>query len=330
MSVFISPFSRAFYSLIIVLITVAALYVYFLRLQAQPSQKVVHIDEHSTVVSPAISLIPIKNSFAKTPQVQAKNVALYDVDSGTLLYGVHENEPVPIASITKIMTAILSLELYKLSDAITISKEATHAQGSVIGLKVGEIISVESLLYGLLIPSGNDAAYALAENIVSTKSSDIYTENPIASFVSLMNQKATELGLTHTVYKDPAGLDDSGISSARDQGLLISYALKNEMFKKIVNTPETIIYSADTTISHHVDNSNRLVKNEMYYQGIIGGKTGFTPTAGHNLITAANRNGHTLVAVIINTFDSVNKAASAIEARKLLDWGFLNYTWLQL
>ena len=120
------------------------------------------------------------------------------------------------------------------------------------------------------------------------------------------------------------------MSTARDQGLLVAYALGNDSFKKIITMPDAVLYSTDMKISHVIDNSNRLVKAEMYYQGIIGGKTGFTPTAGHNLVTAAQRDGHTLVVVIFNTYDRVNKAASAIEARKLLDWGFDNFSWLQL
>lgn len=279
---------------------------------------------------PTISLVPIKNSFAKNPQILARNVALYDVDSGTFLYGIQENIPVPIASITKVMTAVLSLEQYNLDDTVVISKEAVSTQGSVINLRAGETMSVESLLYGLLIPSGNDAAYSLAEHSASKSESVVTASQPIETFVNQMNEMAQKIGLTHTHYKDPAGLDDSGTSTARDQGLLIAYALRNEMFRKIINTPETIIYSADQKMSHALDNSNRLVKEEMHYDGIIGGKTGFTPSAGHTLITAAKRDGHTLVAVVFNTYDTINKSASAVEARKLLDWGFVNFTWLQL
>lgn len=314
----------------IVLIFISILFIYTRSIHTQSPVNITVSDDLQLLSKPTISLIPIKNSFAKTPQILARTIALYDVDSGTFLYGVHEGDIVPIASITKIMTSIVALEQYKITDVVTVSKESTHSLGSVINLREGEMITVESLLYGLLIPSGNDAAHALAKHSATLAPYINSERDPVEIFVTIMNEKAKEIGLTHTVYKDPAGLDDTGISTARDQGLLIAYALRNETFRKIINTPETTLYSTDMKISHVIDNSNRLVKEEMYYQGIIGGKTGFTPAAGHNLVTAATRDGHTLVAVIFNTFDSVNKAASAIEARKLLDWGFANFTWLKL
>jgi len=317
-------------SLLIVFAGIYTLYVYFRSIQIQSPVNISISDNLHSLSKPTISLIPIKNSLAKTPQILAHYSALYDVDSGTFLYGERDNDPVPIASITKIMTAIVTLEQYRLNDIVTISKESTLSQGSIINLRAGETITIESLLYGLLIPSGNDAAHALAKQSITIPLYANSGKEPIELFVTIMNDKAKEIGLTHTLYKDPAGLDDTGISTARDQGLLIAYALRNETFRKIINTPETTLYSSDMKISHVLDNSNRLVKEEMYYQGIIGGKTGFTPTAGHNLITAAKREGHTLVAVVFNTYDSVNKAASAIEARKLLDWGFANFTWLKL
>jgi D-alanyl-D-alanine carboxypeptidase len=166
--------------------------------------------------------------------------------------------------------------------------------------------------------SANDAAVALATHKYS-----------LEDFVVLMNQKADSIGMKDTRFKDPSGLEDEGLSSAYDMGLLLSYCLKNPVISQIIRTPEKTIYNLDRSKEYRLENSNRLVKEEMYLKGIIGGKTGFTPEAGHILATAASRDGHTLIAVIINTHLNT-KEASALAARDLLNWGFANWEWKRI
>lgn len=272
------------------------------------------------------NLIPTINKNAINPKIAARYWALYDVESSSLIIGDNYDSQVPIASLTKIMTAIISLERSKAEEVVTIPKMAVNVNGSKILLQTDEKISIESLLQGLLINSGNDAAYSLAYFIADKIKPEITPEEKINLFIDLMNKKAVDLGLTNTQYLDPAGLDDNGKSTVRDQGILITYALRNQNITSIINKPESTIYSSDGKIEHKLENSNRLVKEEMYYMGIIGGKTGFTPISGHNLITAAKRNEHILIAIIISTYNNIN-TASAVEAKKLLDWGFNNLTW---
>jgi D-alanyl-D-alanine carboxypeptidase (penicillin-binding protein 5/6) len=132
------------------------------------------------------------------------------------------------------------------------------------------------------------------------------------------------LGLKNTHFKDVAGLDDSGRSTAKDIAILFSYGLSNPEFAKIVSTPELDVSSVDGKEIHKLKNSDRLVTGEIPLEGIIGGKTGFTPDAGHTLVSAATRDGQTLVAVVLKTA-SDSKVASAQEVKKLLTWGFESY-----
>lgn len=243
---------------------------------------------------------------------------LLDADSLSVLFGKEQEKSVPIASLTKLMTAAVALENYQLSETVDISQEATRATGSKIFASAGEKFTVDDLLQALLISSANDAALALANHKFSTE-----------DFVVLMDAKAAQLGMKRTTFKDPAGLNDEGVSSARDIGILLAYALRNPIISQIIRQPEKTIYNQDKSREYRLENSNRLVKEEMYFQGIIGGKTGFTPKAGHNLTAAAERNGHTLIAVVINTYSSAPEA-SAQASRDLLNWGFENFEWKKI
>jgi D-alanyl-D-alanine carboxypeptidase len=143
-----------------------------------------------------------------------------------------------------------------------------------------------------------------------------------------MNEKASEIGMKDTQFKDPAGLDDTGHSTAFDMAILFSYAIKNQTFKTVVGTAEKEIYSTDGSVVHKLKNTNRLTTQEIPFDGVIGGKTGFTPDAGHALVCAAEKNGVTLISVVIKTASSAN-SASAEETRKLLSWGFESYTFFK-
>ncbi|MCX6809444.1 MAG: D-alanyl-D-alanine carboxypeptidase [Candidatus Berkelbacteria bacterium] len=260
-----------------------------------------------------ISQIPQKKNLTKDPTINAESTVLINEPDKYVLFGKNEDNPVAIASVTKIMTATIALEIYKPTDIVEIKKENTEINGSKVFLKEGEKLTVEDLMYCLLLNSGNDAAKTLGNTKITEK-----------EFVGLMNKKATELGLTNTHFMDTAGLDDTGHSSARDIAILFSYALKNPEFKKIVSTAEKQVISQDKSQTHDLKNSNRLTTGEIPLDGVIGGKTGFTPDAGHTLVTAASKDGHTIIGVVLKT-DSDTAPASAIEMQKLLEWGFNSY-----
>lgn len=264
-----------------------------------------------------INSIPVQKNGAAAPE-KSWQAALIDTDSAWLLYGKEENQPVAIASLTKLATALVVLEKYHLDEVVTITREAASINGSKIFMTAGDKFTVEDLLNALLIMSANDAAMALAQHKYSQE-----------DFVVLMNQMAKDLGLKNTFFKDPAGLDDQGRSTALEIGLLMARAVQEPKIKEIIRTPEKTIYNFDKTREYKLDNSNRLVKDEMYFEGIIGGKTGFTPEAGHNLVAAAQRDNHTLIAVIIKTYLNT-KDASAQAARDLLSWGFDNWEWKKI
>jgi D-alanyl-D-alanine carboxypeptidase (penicillin-binding protein 5/6) len=215
------------------------------------------------------------------------------------------------------MTALLVLENYKLDEIVNVSETASNQIGADVFLRTGEKITVSELLHCLLIKSGNDAAYALAEHMSNNQG--------IEQFLMAMNKKASELGMTNTFYKDPAGLDVSGYSTAKDLFTLTRIALKNDTFSKITSLSKYVAKNIDGTIYHQLDNSNRLV-NEYKYIGAIGVKTGYMPEAGHCLVSAVEREGHTLIGIILSTYADT-PSASADESRKLQDWGWSNIKW---
>jgi len=272
-----------------------------------------------------LALIPVAQGNWK-PQMNTASYVLIDRDTATVLVEKESDRKVPIASTTKIMSALVVLESLNLNDEITIPKEITTVTGSEINLRTGEKIKVGSLLDGLLMQSGNDCAFALAYGVGSKFGKTNYDE-AIRYFVELMNKKAKDLNLPNTIYADPAGLDQNSQSTASDLAHLATFAMKNETFRQVVAQKEKDIYSTDGSISHHLKNSNRLLhEDDIYYPYAIGVKTGFTNEAGHCLVAAAQRGDHVLISVVLNTFDST-LTASASESRKLLGWGFDNFDW---
>lgn len=251
--------------------------------------------------------------------INSKEYILEDLETGKVLYSKKDSTQVPIASTTKIMTAVIALENYNLDDVVTVPKKATEQIPTVVNLRTGEKITVSELLHCLLIKSGNDSAYTIGSFMDKSENPDIKI------FVDAMNKKATELGMDSTKYMDPAGLDDTGRSSASDLAIITRYALKNPLFRQIVTTENYVAKNTTKTIFHSLENSNRLVTT-YDYPGAIGVKTGFTYEASHCLVAAAERNGHGLIAIILGTYaDTPN--ASADEAKKLLDFGFANVSW---
>jgi serine-type D-Ala-D-Ala carboxypeptidase (penicillin-binding protein 5/6) len=244
------------------------------------------------------------------PKVYAKSYIVIDSATKYPLAAKQADTSVPIASTTKIMTAVVSLETLPLDKVVTVSSKAATIEGSDMHLLTGEKMTVKNLLYGLMLNSGNDAARALSEANGTTD-----------DFVAKMNATAQKIGLRNTHYADPAGLDDQSKSSARDLALLMDYALTNQTFRAIVHTDKHTIWSADNKYIHELNNSNRLIHADepLYLPATIGGKTGFTYEAGHCLVAAAEVEGKRYVAAVLFTNEDT-KDASAREARKLLAW----------
>jgi len=293
-------------------------------LSASIDQSYVQQDSRSALAGslidlPEIAVRPTISSAAKDPTIYANNYLLIDSDSSIILSQRGSHDQVPIASTTKIMTAVLVLENYSLNDIVTISSTAANQIGADAHFRTGEKITVYELFKTLLIKSANGAAYAFAEHMNKPG------QEGIDQFVKKMNEKALSMGMMNTDYRDPAGLDTTGYSSSYDLYIITKYALKLPIFGSIVATKTDTAKDVTGTIWHQLDNSNRLVK-EWDYPGILGVKTGYMPEAGHCLVAAAERDGHTLISVVLKT-NADTPTASAEESRKLLDWGFANTRW---
>ncbi|WP_445669843.1 D-alanyl-D-alanine carboxypeptidase family protein [Paenibacillus sp. FSL R5-0810] len=243
----------------------------------------------------------------KGPANHAQAAALIDVTSGRLLYSKNGDERLRIASLTKIMTAIVAIEHGKLNDRVTVSKNAFAKEGSSLFLKLGEEMTLENLLYGLMLRSGNDAATAIAEHVGGTEE----------GFILLMNQKAQELGLTNTHFMNPHGLDhDEHYSSANDVARMTAYALQNPTFKEIVKTPTKRAPNPNESWDYKWDNKNKMLR---LYEGADGVKTGFTKKAFRCLVSSATRNGQQIAAVTLNDGNDWNDHAN------MLDYGFNHF-----
>lgn len=238
------------------------------------------------------------------PSVSANNAILIEQSTGRILFEKRANEEQLIASITKIMTAIIAIESGKMKEKATTSRKAIYTEGSSIYLEQGEKMTVEDLTYGLMLRSGNDAAVAISEHIGGSEE----------GFVYLMNKKAHWLGMTNTKFDNPHGLDSAEhYSSAYDMAMLMRYAMDNDQFKVITGTKS--YQSKNRTYSWI--NKNKLLT--QYYEYCIGGKTGFTKKTGRTLVSSAHKNGMDLIAVTLNAPDDWRDHISMFE------WGFDNY-----
>ena len=230
----------------------------------------------------------------------ARAAILLDADSGRVLYEHNADEPMLIASITKIMTAVVALERGDTGETYTVTAEDL-TEGSSMYLEVGETLTLEELLYGLMLASGNDAALAVAHCVCGS----------VDRFVTEMNRKAEALGMTNTSFANPNGLDhEDHYSTARDMAVLTAYALRSAAFVRIVSTSSITI--GTRTLTNH----NKLLG---WYEGCIGVKTGYTKAAGRTLVSAARRDGQTLVAVTLSDGNDWQDHTA------LLDYGFATY-----
>lgn len=304
--------------------------------QASPSIAQASVLGTSTDTTITTTTIPSLNAYPTLAQSaidsltnQAGQIAIYHKESGTLLYSTPNARPVPIASTTKMMTAFLAVKYGSPDQILTISSTATNQIPSTMGLLTDEKISLQNILTGTLMVSGNDAAYAIGEHIgeILLNNLSASSQEKVDRFVQEMNKEAALLYMTNTHYADPAGLsDEKGYSTASDLAKLASLLIDKPLVKTIITTPLATVYSQNNAIRHDLINSNRLV-NGMNYQGILGVKTGYTPTAGHCLVAAASRGGATYIVVVLNTNaalypDNNVNDISAIAASKLLDAAF--------
>ncbi len=240
--------------------------------------------------------------------VNASGYVLMDADSGKILKSYGENKAMPMASTTKIMTCIIALEEKTLSDEVVIPKEAVGIEGSSVYLSKGEKLTLEDLLYALMLESANDAAVAIA----------IYVGGDVEHFAEQMNRKAADLGMNQTHYVNPHGLPADGhYSSALDLAKLMQYALKNEAFRQISATKSHQIPAVGSGY-RYLSNHNKLLR---LYQYCISGKTGYTREAGRCLVTAAEQNGKSLICV---TLGAPNDWQNHMD---LYEYGFSLYTY---
>lgn len=233
-------------------------------------------------------IMPALRVSADVPEVSAKAFVLMDAQSGQVVCGDHAEEKRPMASTTKIMTVLLTLESGDLDTPFTADSEAIHTEGSSMGLQEGDTVTKRALCAGMLLPSGNDAANAAAVAVAGEQ----------AAFLDMMNRRAAELGMTHTCFASPSGLDAEGHgASAHDMALLAREALRNADFAEICGKQQMRVCFGNPPYLRTLTNTNKLLAMD---DTVIGVKTGFTDAAGRCLVSAAERDGRRLICVTLS------------------------------
>jgi D-alanyl-D-alanine carboxypeptidase len=264
------------------------------------------------VLVPGVAGAQRPGASVASPPVGMASGVLIELGSGKVLWAKDEGSQRAPASVTKILTALVVLEHAKLTDKVTITPEARAAPGSRIFAEAGWTFSVEDLLWGLMLQSGNDAAVALAQKVSP--------DGSVGGFVNLMNERARQIGATGTHFVNPHGYDEPGhVTSAQDLALLTMAAMRNRKFAEIVTSKTHDVTWGDGQ-PHTFINHNKML---WRYPGTIGVKTGYTDDAGHTLVTAVRRNGTTLVAVTLASPEPYK------ESMALYDWAFANLTALR-
>ena len=251
-----------------------------------------------TVITVAVNIPFCANAYS------ARSMILMEKSTETILVDIDCNKVLPMASTTKIMTALVVLENADLNTNVVIPAQACGVEGSSMYLIAGETLSVMDLLYGLMLTSGNDAAVALAIHVGGSEE----------QFVSMMNDKAKALGLQNTNFANPSGLpDDSHYTTARELAIITAHALDNDVFRQIVSSESAKVPYNNNPGGRTLKNHNKLL---TMYDNAIGVKTGFTKKAGRCLVSAAEENGVTLICVTLNDGDDWNDHIAAF------DYGF--------
>ena len=231
--------------------------------------------------------VPAYEASAAAPEISAKGCVLMDAQTGQVVYGLQEAEKRPMASTTKIMTTLLTLESGDLDEPFTVDSEAIRVEGSSMGLQEGDTVTKRALCTGMLLPSGNDAANASAVAVAGS----------IPRFLEMMNARAAQIGMTHTCFASPSGLDAEGHgASAYDMALLAREALQNPEFAEICARQSASVSFGNPPYLRTLYNTNKLLGMD---ESVIGVKTGFTDAAGRCLVSASRRDGRTLICVTL-------------------------------
>lgn len=254
-------------------------------------------------------VLPVKDQSFIAPIIGASGALAIDVDTGEILFDQNPHQILAIASLTKVMTAIVILEENDLDEIVTVGTNAAEIQGSRAYLRVGEKIKVSELIKALLVNSSNDAAVALAEHNAAS----------VENFVKKMNLKAESLGLNNTHFSNPIGLDSvDNYSTAHDVAVMGRYLYRKPIIKDIVDIKETTVYSVNG-ISHNLVNTNKLLGNYLNIKGI---KTGSTEEAGLCLMAiGSNQQGKEVLSVVLGSPDRFT------ETKVMIDWAFRAYKW---
>ena len=259
------------------------------------------------------------------PTVSAEASILIDMKTGTVLFEKNADKIMEPASITKVMTGLLTIEKLNLDDTVTI-RDGLSVPGNGMNLVAGETLTIHDLLYGMLVHSSNDAAVVLAEQLAATG----------GEFNRMADDRAAQIGATHTVFKNPNGLNNvkGHVTTARDLALICIEAMKNKVFREVVSTAKVTIPATNLSPARTFVSTNRLlfdtktkiivngVERTPKYDGIMGIKTGETSTAGLCIVAAAQRDGTQLLSVVLNAPD---KNSRFVDSITLLDYGFANY-----
>ncbi|MBK5245929.1 MAG: D-alanyl-D-alanine carboxypeptidase [Peptostreptococcaceae bacterium] len=278
------------------------------------------------ILALVISCVPNSYAYAltSTPQITAEAGVVIDANTGLVLFDKNKDEKLEPASITKVMTALLALENLDMNKTVIIDKEASFTEGSRIYLLEGEEVTVQDLMYALLLESANDSAVAIAKEVSGS----------VDEFAKLMNQRAKEIGANNTNFVNPHGLHAEGhVTTAYDMALIAQEAMRNQDFRKFILTYRHVIEATNKQPTRYLYNTNRLIYDEITnvdangilrpakYDGVTGIKTGYTPEAGGCLVSGAERDGSEFIAVVLKSTD-LGRFGDGIT---LLDFAFTNY-----
>lgn len=254
--------------------------------------------------------IPVNITGEVIPEITAQGIMIVDLPSNIVIYQKNENEKFNPASTTKIITALVAQEHFQLDDILTVGK--VEKEGRTMGLTTGEKLTFESLLYGALVHSANDAALTIAENY----------PGGVEKFVEAMNKKAADLYLTNTHLANPIGFDDEKMyTTPQDLAKIAKIALDNKLVAKIVGTKSITVSDIDYTRFHTLTNVNELLGK---IAGVAGVKTGYTENGGEILISEVKKNNHSVLFVILKSKDRFG------ETTLLIDWVFRNFAWKEI
>lgn len=277
---------------------------YYAKLKLSPGEPVV---KDIAFDLPPISLYPVNTTGIKAPSLSAISALVIDADSKAILYQKNPDLKLLPASTTKIMTALVALEHFKLSDILEIKNRKNI--GQTIGFQAGEKFTFKDLLYGLLVQSGNDAAYAISNNY----------PGGVTAFVKSMNEKAGQWRLLDTNFVNPSGFESSNHrTTAHDLGILSSIAINNSTIMEIVATKNITITDLSFGNQYQLTNLNKLLDS---VSGIKGLKTGWTENAGECLITYVERDGGKIITVVLASSDRFS------ESEMLINWVYANFKW---